>query len=95
MKIPEKIKMGGHTITVTIRRLDQCEVDGTIGVFGYFDCEKLEIHVDSDSPPSLQWETFIHEIIEAACFFTETALPHPIIQSFGLLISQAITNAEA
>ena len=86
--------MGGHTITVTIRGLADVEIDGSVGVFGYFDSEKLEIHVDSNSPSSLQWETFIHEIIEAACFFTETALPHPTIQSFGLLISQAITNAE-
>ena len=92
MKIPEKIKMGGHTITVITRGLADVEIDGSVGVFGYFDSEKLEIHVDSNSPPSLQWETFIHEIIEAACFFTETPLPHPTIQSFGLLISQAVAD---
>ena len=82
--------MGGHTISVTLRELGKEEIDGTVGVFGYFDCEKLEIHIDNKSPDSLQWETFIHEIIEAACFFTETKLPHPTIQSFGLLMSQAL-----
>ena len=92
MKIPEKIKMGGHTITVTIRGLSDVEIDGSVGVFGYFDSEKLEIHVDSNSPATLQWETFIHEIIEATCFFTETPLPHSTIQSFGLLISQAVAD---
>ena len=92
MKIPEKIKMGGHTISVTLRELDKEKIDGSIGVFGYFDCEKLEIHIDSGSPESLQWETFIHEILEAVCFFTETKLPHPTIQAFGLLISQAVAD---
>ena len=82
MKIPGKIKMGGHTISVALRELDEDH--------GYFDSAKLEIHIDNRSPASLQWETFIHEIIEAACFFTETKLPHPTIQSFGLLMSQAL-----
>ena len=84
--------MGGHVIPVKLRDLSKEEVDGSVGVFGYFDCEKLEIHVDSSSPTSLQWETFVHEIIEATCFFTETPLPHSTIQSFGLLISQAMSN---
>lgn len=84
MKIPKKIKMGGHTISITLRELDEDH--------GYFDSSKLEIHIDSKSPVSLQEETFIHEIIEAVCFFTETELPHPIIQSFGLLISQAVAD---
>ena len=91
-KIPEKIKMGGHTITVTRRELDKEKVDGAVGVFGYFDSAKLEIHIDCNSPQSLQWETYIHEILEAVCFFTETKLPHPTIQSFGLLLAQALDN---
>ena len=86
MKIPEKIKMGGHIISVTVRELDEDH--------GYFDSAKLEIHIDNSSPISLQWETFIHEIIEAACFLTETKLPHPTIQSFGLLIAQALSGSK-
>ena len=93
MKIPKKIEMGGHMISVIKRNLDNEKIDGSCGVFGYFATEKLEIHINSSSPESLQWETFIHEIIEATCFFTETPLPHPTIQSFGLLISQAIQDA--
>tara|TARA_Y100000310_G_scaffold297433_1_gene330448 strand:+ start:776 stop:1081 length:306 start_codon:yes stop_codon:yes gene_type:complete len=92
VKIPEKIKMGGHTITITRRELDKEKIDGTVGVFGYFDSAKLEIHIDCNSPQSLQWETYIHEILEAVCFFTETKLPHPTIQSFGLLLAQALTS---
>jgi len=84
MKIPNEIKMGGHTITVTIRRLEDNH--------GYFDAEKLQIHIDSASPESIQNETFIHEVIEAACFFAEIALPHPNIQSLGLLMAQAICD---
>lgn len=86
MKIPKKIKMGGHIITVTLRELDEDH--------GYFDSAKLEIHIDSKSPESLQQETFIHEILEAVCFFTETELPHPTIQSFGLLIAQALSGSK-
>jgi len=74
--------MGGHTISITLRELDEDH--------GYFDSSKLEIHIDSKSPESLREETYIHEIIEAACFFTETELPHPTIQSFGLLLAQAL-----
>lgn len=89
--------MGGHTIPIKIRDLTAVDIAGdgsghTESVFGYFDGERLEIHIDSNSPPSLQWETFIHEIIEATCFFTETPLPHSTIQSFGLLISQAVAD---
>ena len=82
MKIPQKINMGGHTITVTVRRLEDNH--------GYFDAEKLEIHIDSTSPESIKAETFIHEIIEAACFFAEITIPHQCIQSLGLLMAQAI-----
>jgi hypothetical protein len=76
--------MGGHIISVTLRELDEDH--------GYFDSSKLEIHIDNKSPISLQWETFIHEILEAACFFTETKLKHPTIQAFGLLLAQALEN---
>jgi hypothetical protein len=93
VKIPKEIKMGGHKLDVIMRNLDEEEVDGTTGVFGYFDSEKLEIHINTTAPKSVQWETFVHEIIEATCFFTETPLHHSIIQSFGLLISQAIEDA--
>ena len=93
MKIPQCIKMGGHEISIIKRNLDKEPVDGAIGVFGYFDSEKLEIHINLTAPESVQWETFVHEIIEATCFFTETPLPHSTIQSFGLLISQAIQDA--
>ena len=92
MKIPKEIKMGGHKLKVIMRNLDKEKIDGAVGVFGYFDSEKLEIHISTTAPESIQWETFIHEIIEATCFFTETQLPHPTIQAFGLLISQAVSN---
>ena len=77
--------MGGHVISITLRELGEDH--------GYFDGGKLEIHIDNTAPDTLQAETFIHEIIEAACFFTETKLPHPTIQSFGLLIAQALDSA--
>jgi len=93
VKIPKEIKMGGHKLEVVMRNLDKEKIDGDVGVFGYFDAENLEIHINTTAPKSVQWETFIHEIIEATCFFTETQLPHPTIQAFGLLISQAIKDA--
>ena len=87
-KIPEKIFLGGHTIPITIRKLDG-EDEGS---YGYFDSGKLEIHIDNGPSNTMKWETFIHEVLEAVCFFTETPLPHPTIQSFGLLIAQALDS---
>jgi len=86
MKIPHTIRMGGHKIPVTVRILEDNH--------GYFDTEKLEIHIDSASPKSMQTETFIHEVIEAACFFAEIPLPHPNIQALGLLMAQALGEDE-
>tara|TARA_R100000742_G_C4165702_1_gene5716 strand:+ start:161 stop:457 length:297 start_codon:yes stop_codon:yes gene_type:complete len=85
VKIPEKIKMGGHEISITLRELDE--------EHGYFDSGRLEIHINNAGPESLQYETYIHELIEAACFFVEADLPHPLIQSLGLLLAQAIDTS--
>ena len=59
MKIPEKIKIGGHIYKVIFK--DDMD-DENMGV-----CRpsKLKIFVDKNLPQSKQEETFIHEVLHA------------------------------
>lgn len=54
MKIPTKLKIGGHMVTVLEKEMDDC---------GTFDDEKMTITINSKMPQSRKESTLIHEIM--------------------------------
>jgi hypothetical protein len=56
-------------------------------VFGSWCIEDLEIQIRRGLEPSLEWETFWHEVVECINELTDADMPHNYIQTFGLLLS--------
>lgn len=90
MRIPESIQLGGHTITVEF----QSDLVANCEAYGLFDPTNLRIIIDRDVDPSIQSETFWHEVVEAIVFFTEAGLEHSKIQTFGILLHQISASME-
>ena len=84
MRIPNSIQLGCHTITIHF----QADLMTFSEAYGLFDPTSLRIVIDKDADPSIQNETFWHEVVEAICFFTEAELDHSKIQTFGVLLHQ-------
>lgn len=58
MKVPKKLKIGGHVITV------DCSQE-LKGINGSFDYTKNEIQIDKTLPQSQKEVTLIHEVMHA------------------------------
>ena len=90
MRIPEEIKIAGHTISIEFQ-------NGMLAynqAFGVFDPTNLKIIIDADIEDGLKEETFWHEVIEALNFFCEANMDHSKIQTFGLLLHQIAQSLE-
>jgi len=72
MKIPEKIKIGGHEIK--IERVNTKDIDSAGEFNGFYDVIRLRI--DHDSVESCVAECFLHEIIEAIKMKNNLAIDH-------------------
>lgn len=57
MKIPKKLKIGGHTIKIVFKELE--------GENGSFDSSKNTIFINPNIPRSQQESTLFHEILHA------------------------------
>ena len=90
MRIPDSIQLGGHTITIHF----QDDLMTFSEAYGLFDPTGLRIIIDKGADPSIQNETFWHEVVEAICFFTEADLDHSKIQTFGVLLHQISASME-
>ena len=90
MRIPDSIQLGGHTITIHF----QDDLMEFSQAYGLFDPTSLKIVIDKNADPSIQNETFWHEVVEAICFFTEAELDHSKIQTFGVLLHQISASLE-
>lgn len=83
MKIPKKLKIGGHIYRVKFR--DRHVEDG-VDTAGNCLCTQTTIWIDKTAKQSQQESTFFHEIIEAINGESELKLEHTQICAleFGL-----------
>ena len=61
MKIPKKLKVGGHTYTITFNKTND-EVRGKNN-WGITNHELKTMYIDKEVPQSQKEETFIHELL--------------------------------
>ncbi len=87
VKLPKSIRIGAHTIAVRFAGAREME-DG--GAYGHFSPLKMEIAVREDLAPSLQWATFMHEVIEAIGHFYQLKLEEYQIDVLSEGICQAL-----
>ena len=86
LSIPSTIKVGPHQINVRFVDVPDHSEPGEF-VFGTWNIKKLEIQIRKGLDPSMEWETFWHEVMECINEMTDAELPHTLIQTFGLLLS--------
>ena len=84
--LPESIKVGLHTVTIRYVDSPDCADPGEF-VFGSWCIQDLEIQIRNGLHPTLEWETFWHEVVECINELIDAEMPHHYIQTFGLLLS--------
>jgi len=84
--LPKTIKIGPHTVTVKYVDVPDASEPGEF-IFGQWDIQELEIQIRKGLDPSMEWETFWHEVMECISEMTDADIPHHFIQIFGLLLS--------
>jgi len=72
MKIPGKIKLGGHEIN--IEKVNTKDIDSGGEFNGYYNV--IRLRVDHDSTESCVAECFLHEIIEAIKMKNQLNIDH-------------------
>lgn len=91
MKIPKKIKIGGHIYQI-IMRDREFEDGGTVGAVGTCDNKFNKIWIDKRWVQSQQETTLIHEIIEAINWNWKLELTHPQIQGLEASFYQVLKD---
>jgi len=84
MKIPKKLKIGGHIYTI----LQKKEWDNSSNEDGYCDTTKNEICILSTIPQSQQEAVLIHEIFHAL----NCALSHELLSSLSEQLYQTLKD---
>lgn len=84
MKIPKKLKVGGHIIKVKMMENDS-------GKYGAFDSSKGEIYICGSVPQTQQEETLIHEIFHVMnSTFSDTKEGHTLLDSLSAQFYQVL-----
>lgn len=84
--LPKSIRVGPHSIKVRyVEEISDADHDEV--VLGMWSVHKLEIQIRANMEPTLEWETFWHEVMECINEVTDAGLPHHFIQTSGLLLS--------
>lgn len=91
-KIPKKINIGPHTITVKFVRSKV--LDGDMGLAKF---DTFEIFINKEASTAMRYSTFIHEIVEFINFIYELKLPHnkitvleTALQSISLIDNESL-----
>lgn len=84
MKIPKKLKIGGHTYKVIIEKPGRMKPDE----LGYTDRKKNEIVLDSSFPRDQIGATFFHEIFHAM----NNELNHTLLDSLAEQVFQVLSD---
>lgn len=85
MKLPKVLKIGGHTITVTLADLGG-DTDGD------FSTEKNEIRIHNKLPPSQMGATLLHEIMHALNAQFHKDMEHIILESLSQQLYQVLKD---
>lgn len=83
MKLPKTLKVGGHTIKVTVYPLPD-------GVDGEFSTETNEIRISDRLAPSQIGATLLHEIMHAMNSEFDKDLEHIILESLSQQLYQVL-----
>jgi hypothetical protein len=84
MTIPKKLKIGGHVITVKLKKMTDC---------GAFYNAKNLIEIREDLPQSQKEATLIHEIFHAInSVFGDSESSHVILDSFSEQLYQILVD---
>lgn len=84
MKIPKKLKIGGHNIRVVIKEYEAGS--------GFSDFTKGEIIINRDHPKSQQECTLIHEILHFCNANMSDGLEHVLLESLSQQIYQVLKD---
>lgn len=88
MKIPDKIKIGGHWITV--EKVTDKELQSDLGSFSnWYQCIQIN---QADTCENLQAETLLHEILEAIKIKYEITIKHQDLSIISQTIFQVIRD---
>lgn len=80
MKIPKKLKIGGHQYVVQfVKEFDKCGVTNR---------DKGTISISAELPKSQQEATFLHEMLHAI----NNELDHPLLDSLSEQLYQALSE---
>ena len=88
MKIPDKIKVGGHWIT--IEKVGDKELESDLGSFNNW-YQLIRIN-KTDTDENLQAETFLHEILEAIKKKFEIETKHQDLTIISEILFQIIRD---
>ena len=88
MKIPKKIKIGGHDVSVIMEEGVRLKKAGDWNSWS----NSIRINSDGDLSESYQAETFMHEIVEAINTHNELNMELHVISSLSEGIFAVIRN---
>jgi len=91
MRIPSSVTIGVHRFKVREGTEDETTAHGRMG---FFDCKKGEIVIAPGFPKPAQFETYIHELVEAVNWVYDLNLPHPTIQDLAIGMANAYVSGK-
>ena len=89
MKIPNSLKIGGHTYQVILRNREKEDGNSNLG-----SCNNHlhKIWLDTEVSNTLQEETFLHEIIEALNYNYQLEMSHQTITILTTIFYQVLKD---
>jgi len=88
MKIPEKVKIGGYTISIHFKNMDD-ENRENMGEYHHF---TQEIWLDERMTVQQCEEVFIHELLEAIKDIYILKYPHGVLNTIGVALHTIIKD---
>ncbi len=79
MKIPSKLKIGGHQFTVVVKEFEEC---------GRTERTRNRIIIDADLTQSQKESTLIHEILHVI----NNEIAHPLLDSLAEQLYQVLSD---
>lgn len=83
MKLPSKLKIGGHVVHVELVEMEDC---------GTFDPKTNRIRISKDLPDSQQGATFFHEILHAINQNLGDGTEHILLESIAQQLYQVFSD---
>lgn len=88
MKIPDKIKLGAHNITIQKVPMSEIENGGLFDSLNY----NIRLRNDINEPESKRSECFLHEIIESIRYIHNMEINHKEVTTLSECLFQVIRD---